>query len=468
MGRPVSRRMNPLDASWLFVDSQRTPMHVGVLAIFALPAKASADFTRELFAHLRAPSGFAPPFNLRLRPSRLGLPNRLLPAWQDDREVDLDYHLRHSALPQPGGERELGVLVSRLHSHALDFGRPLWECHVIEGLVGGRFALYMKMHHALVDGVGGMRMLSRLLSPDPAARNLAPPWAVGTGEARPRPARAGRRTWQQRVEQVRTRTQHLPGIGKALAQTWKEALQNQHPEFGAPFRAPRSIINRKVSGQRRFATQHYPLARIRTLAKAANVTLNDVFLGICAGALRRYLDELGELPQLPLTAGVPVSVRASRDSGSGNAISFIIANLHTHLEDPLVRLSAIRDSTRQAKARFLDLPREAVSDYTALFMAPFMLQLVTGLGGLMRPMFNITISNVPGPTTPMYFNGAVMEQMYPLSLLSHGQALNITVLSYAGQFNIGYTGCRDALPHMQRMSVYTGEALEELESLLQV
>ncbi|MDB5967790.1 MAG: wax ester/triacylglycerol synthase family O-acyltransferase [Hydrocarboniphaga sp.] len=462
----MTRKMNPLDASWLFVDSQRTPMHVGVLAIFSLPADASPDFIKNLFLHLRGPAAFVAPFNLRLRQPRITIfSSRLIPSWEEDPQIDLDYHLRHSALPQPGGERELGVLVSRLHSHPLDFARPLWECHIIEGLANDRFALYMKMHHSLVDGVGGMRMVSRLLSPDDHVMNLPPPWAVGTGEKK-RVARQAGPSWQQLAEQAKAQARYLPEVSRAIAGTWVETLQNTHPELGSPFRAPRSILNGKVSAQRRFATQHYDLARMRVLAKRAKVTLNDVFLGLCASALRRYLEELDALPEQPLTAGLPVSVRPAGDGDSGNAISFIIANLHTHIADPLQRLALIRESTQKAKAKFQTLPKEAITAYTSLFMAPFMLQLMTGMGGLMRPMFNITISNVPGPDQTLYFNGARMDQMYPLSLLSHGQAVNITVVSYAGQFNVGYTGCRDTLPHMQRISVYTGEALLELEKLL--
>jgi diacylglycerol O-acyltransferase len=466
MEKRMARQMNPLDASWLFVDSARTPMQVGVLAIFSLPDDAGSDFIKNLFAHLRKPSGFAAPFNLKLRGSRL-LPgaHRLIPAWIEETRIDLDYHLRHSALPQPGGERELGVLISRLHSYPLDFSKPLWECHIIEGLENDRFALYMKMHHSLVDGVGGMRMLSRLLSADPNVVDLPPPWASGSGEKSHASKSAGA-NWQQLIEQARRQAQFVPSLAKAIGETWKESLQHRHPELGSPFRAPLSLLNGKIGAQRRFATQHYDLARIRALAKRAKGTVNDVFLCLCAGALRRYLEELGVLPDEPLTAGLPVSVRANDDVGSGNAISFIIANLHTHIADPLERLAAIRKSTQLAKQRFQNLPREAINSYTSLFMAPFMLQLLSGLGGITRPMFNLTISNVPGPDSIRYFNGAKMEQMYPVSLLAHGQALNITVFSYAGQFNVGYTGCRDTLPHVQRLSVYTGEALEELETLL--
>ena len=204
----------------------------------------------------------------------------------------------------------------------------------------------------------------------------------------------------------------------------------------------------------------------RASARAADVTLNDVFLGLSATALRRYLEEIGALPDKPLTAGVPVSVRPADDENAGNAISFIIANLNTTVEDPLERLQMIRRSTQVAKDQLQTLPKAGIDSYTMIFMAPFILQLLAGLGGRVRPMFNITISNVPGPKTPLYFNGARMEQIYPVSLLSHGQALNITSVSYAGQFNIGITGCRDALPSMQRLAVYMGEALEELERVL--
>jgi WS/DGAT/MGAT family acyltransferase len=194
--------------------------------------------------------------------------------------------------------------------------------------------------------------------------------------------------------------------------------------------------------------------------------LNDIVLALCGAALRRFLDELGELPEKSLTAGIPVSVRPKDDVESGNAITFIISTLGTDIADPLERLKAIRASTRRAKEHVQNLPREAMLQYTLLLMAPYMGTLLTGIGGRTRPMFNITISNVPGPEQPLYFRGARMEASYPVSLVTHGQALNITCQSYDGHLNFGFTGCRDSLPHMQRVATYTGEALTELEALL--
>ncbi|NKF20725.1 WS/DGAT/MGAT family O-acyltransferase [Solimonas marina] len=454
--------IKPLDAAWLYVDTRETPMQVGCLAIFSLPPKAGPAFLKKQVETFRSTREFVYPFNLRLKAPRLRF---LLPAWEEDRQIDLDYHFRHSALPQPGGERELGILVSRLHSNAMDFNRPLWECHLIEGLQHRRFALYMKMHHSLVDGISGMRMLARILSPDPNSRTQLPPWAVGARQkTKTREPLAS--PWQAALDGMRVQLKTVPGVTRAFGDIVREAVRQEEKDWALPFSGPRSAFNGKISGQRRFATQHYSLARVRRIAKAADVTVNDVFLEICAGSMRRYLGEMHALPSKPLTAGVPVSVRPADDQSAGNAISFIIANLNTNIADPLQRLRAIHDSAQAAKLHLQQLPKADMDNYTALFMAPFMAQLLSGLGGHLRPMFNLTVSNVPGPDQTLYFNGARMEQMYPVSLLAHGQALNITAVSYAGQFNVGFTGCREALPSMQRLSVYAGEALDELEQVL--
>jgi len=220
-----------------------------------------------------------------------------------------------------------------------------------------------------------------------------------------------------------------------------------------------------VTAQRRFATQDVTLAEVKAVASAADCTMNDIVLAICSGAVRRFLLELGALPDDPLTAGLPVNVRLAGDESTGTGISFICANLATNLDDARRRIEVIKASTARAKAHLHHLPDAALTQYTIAFMAPYILQLLTGLGGHLRPAFNVTISNVQGPDHQLYLNGARLDSMYPLSLLSHGQALNITCLSYAGRLNFGITGCRDTLPHMQRVAVYAGEAFEELKAL---
>lgn len=456
------KKLNTMDASWLMVESRETPMHVANLAIFSLPKDASDDFVQQLVARAKASKDFVSPWNLRLRGGALG---KVAPTWVEDNDIDMDYHFRHSALPKPGGERELGILVSRLHSHQLDFGRPPWECHIIEGLENNRVALYVKMHHSLIDGVSGARMLQRLFTPDAEKRNMPAPWSVPEPK-KDTSASAQGSPMDAAAESLKTKTNGSTGsLFKAL-RTLVKAGRDPNDPLTPPFAAPKSILNKRVKSPRRFATQQYDLALIKQLAKAADCSLNDIVLYLCSTALRRFLKEANQLPAQSLTAGIPVNIRAKDDMGTGNAISFIMANLGTDIADSLKRLDVIKASTARAKEHLQSLPKSALTQYTMLVMAPYMLQLISGLGGIAKPVFNVTISNVPGPEQTLYYNGAKLEAMYPVSLIAHGGAINITCLSYAGTLNFGYTGCRDTLPHMQRIAVYTGEALEELSQLL--
>jgi WS/DGAT/MGAT family acyltransferase len=231
-----------------------------------------------------------------------------------------------------------------------------------------------------------------------------------------------------------------------------------------PFDAPRSVLNGRVREKRRFATQQFPIERLKAVAAAGGCTLNDVVLAICGGALRQFLSESGNLPDKSLTAGIPVSVRPKDNEGTGNAISFIVSTLGTNISEPGERLEAIKASVQHAKAHLQSLPKQAMMQYTMLLMAPTMLTLLTGVGGRTRPMFNVTISNVPGPEKPLYFRGAELLATFPASIVTHGQAINITCQSYAGSMNFGFTGCHSTLPSMQRVAVYSEQALAELES----
>ncbi|PAV26612.1 diacylglycerol O-acyltransferase [Tamilnaduibacter salinus] len=461
------KRLSPLDAAWLAVESDDTPMHVGTLQIFSLPSDASDTFLRDMVQRMKANCEVEPPWNDKLfRPGTIG--RILAPAWKVDKHIDLDYHVRHSALPSPGSERELGVLVSRLHSHPLDFSRPLWECHIIEGLEDNRFALYTKMHHSLIDGISGVRLMQKILSTDPDKRNMLAPWSVAPQKrdrSTPETAPTIPSAYREAMKALRIQADTLPRLTSAMTRL-ANAARHDDDRLTAPFTGPRSSINRRVTGQRRFATQHYDLDRLKRLAKQADASLNDIVLYLCGTALRRFLVEQNNLPEAPLTAGIPVNIRPADDEGTGTAISFMIASLATDEATPKARLEAIKTSTRIAKEHLQSLPRHALNQYTMLLMSPYILQLMSGLGGRMRPVFNVTISNVPGPEEPLYYEGARLEAMYPVSLIAHGGALNITCLSYAGSLNFGYTGCRDTLPSMQRLAVYTGEALDELEGVL--
>jgi diacylglycerol O-acyltransferase len=459
------------DASWLQMESAHTPMHVGMLLRFATPEGAGPSYLKDLVEQWRGVQTFEAPFNYRLHGSAV-------PRWETlpDEEVDLDYHLRHSALPAPGGERELGVLVSRLHSSRLDRSYPLWELHVIEGLADNHWAMYFKVHHSQIDGVGGLRMLRRIFTSDPEARNLLPPWAVGlrgpdqSGIVQvPRPPREKppRGKAAQTESRVGSALKTARSVMGSLGRTYYESFTGpRDPLRAAPYRAPKTTFNTPISTPRRFATQLYTMDRLRAVASAIDGSLNDVFLAVCSGAIRRYLLELDDLPDESITANVPVSVRAEDGPGMGNAITFLLTQLRTDVEDPLERVRLIQASIKQGKERLPKVGSAAMDTYTAALMAPVMIQAVLGIGGHGRPSSNLVLSNVPGPTGACYVEGSRLEAIFPLSLLSNGQALNITGVSFDGQFSIGYTGCRDNVPHLQRIAVYSGEALEELETAL--
>jgi diacylglycerol O-acyltransferase len=455
------KQVPPLDAAWLALESRDTPMHVGGLFEFTPPPDAAPDYLKQQLERMREPQTIPSPWNLTLVEGPVIGPR--LPLMREDRDVDLDYHVRHSALPHPGGQRELGVLVSRLHSNQLDLHRPLWEVHVIEGLEGNRFALYTKMHHSLIDGVSGMRLLLRAFSPDPGQETPAF-WTVGAG-ARGRRNGGGRSDPLGRaVGAVRGGARMVTGLGRAAVDLGRAAVDAG--PLQAPYRAPGSALGGRLAGQRRFATQQYELDRIKALAKAAGCTLNDVVLYLSGTALRRYLTEHSRLPDRPLTAGIPVNLREAGDESMGTAIGMMVAELGTNVPEPLERLDAIRRSTAEAKRHLAELPPEARTSYTLLINGPWIAGVLAGFGGRTPVPFNVGISNVPGPTEALYFNGSRLDALFPLSLLLHGNALNITCVSYAGTLNFGFTGARDSLPHTQRLAVYMGEALEEIDGIL--
>jgi diacylglycerol O-acyltransferase / wax synthase len=460
------RRISPVDAAWLAIESRDTPMHVGGLFEFTLPPDAPEDYLQSLFARMRAKRAVPPPWNLKLLDTPVV--GSRLPLMREIHDVDLDYHVRHSALPHPGGQRELGVLVSRLHSNELDLHRPLWEVHLIEGLEGNRFAMYSKIHHSLVDGISGMRLIMRALSSDPKEPGTPSFWTVGEGAREPSRAEEGAggssSLLRAPVGLVREGASAAAGLSRAGLDLALAAVDAR--PLQAPYRGAESVLGERITGQRRFATQQYDFERVKRIARARGYTLNDVVLYLSGTALRRYLEEHARLPDRPLTAGIPVNIRSEEDQSMGTSIAFIIAELGTNVADPLERLQTIARSTAEAKRHLSRLPSEARTSYTLLLNAPYIAGLILGLGGHAPAPFNVGISNVPGPTEPLYVDGSRLDSLVPLSLLTQGNALNITCVSYAGTLNFGFTGARDTMPHLQRLAIYMGEALDEIEALV--
>lgn len=456
---------------FLLGESREHPMHVGGLALFE-PAEGTdaRDVRAMLDAALRG-GAVAPLLRRRARRSVTTLGQW---GWEYDVEVDLDHHVRHDALPDPGGMTELMTLVSRLHAGLLDRDRPLWELHMIEGLRDGRLAVYVKIHHALADGVAAMKLLRSALSQDAERLNMPAPWeplirerpelrVVPDPTDAPEPGtglldlpaavlRAGRGAAGEAV-----------GLLPALAGTVDRARRG----LGGPlsFAAPESMFNVPIGGARRFAARSWPLERLRLVAKCADATVNDVVLAMCSGALRTFMGALDALPASPLIAMVPVSLRDEQQKAkAGNEIGMLSCNLGTHLADPSDRLEIVRASMIEGKQAMRTRSRTQVLAMSALGVAPLALGVV-GLGGPIRPP-NVMVSNVPGPKTPLYWNGARLTALYPLSIPVNGQALNITCTSTDDEIAFGLTGCRRAVPHLAPMLDHLDTELAALERVV--
>jgi diacylglycerol O-acyltransferase len=443
--------LSPVDQLFLIMERRQQPMHVAGLQLFSFPQDADDDYVQRLAESMRAYANPVPPFDKHMV-TRLGLRH-----WAEDDQFDLEHHFRHNALPRPGRIRELLALVSGEHSNPLHRDRPLWEVHLIEGLSDRRFALYTKIHHALVDGMAAMRLGIRALSPEEGARGMPPLWA-----REPR-ARPGDGDGPGPFTKLASLLGKQLGTVPALARELRKLIDRGHqpPAHVSIFEAPQSVLNERITASRRFAAQSYSLPRVKRLSKAFDATLNDAVLAICSGALRRYLLGLDALPERPLVALVPVSLRKD-DSSAGNQIAMILANLGTHLDDPAERMRAIKASVSESKRRYAQMTPEEALNFAALMLAPTFLNIVTGLAPQLHA-FNVIISNVPGPSQPLYWNGARMIGLYPVSLVMDRLALNITLTSYVDSLEFGIIGCRRTLPSMQRLLDHIERALEELE-----
>ena len=447
--------MAPTDSLFIIPESREQPMHVGSLQLFDLPEGADRSLIRETYEAQLTQTDVAPLF--RMRPYR-SLSTLGQWAWTYDDDVDIEHHVRHSALPEPGRVRELLALASRLHGTLLDRQRPMWEMHVIEGLEGNRFAVYTKLHHAVMDGVSGLRLLQRSLSDSP---DEPTPAFWSPRPRKPKESGGGNSLVGLPLSAVRG-VADLARLTPTVVRMANQALREHAATL--PMQAPKSMLNVPITGARRFAAQSWQLEQIRAVGKAAGATVNDVVLAMCSGALRAYMLEIGALPDAPLTAMTPVSLRRE-DSGedAGNAVGTILCNLATDIADPADRLAAIHQSMQQGKNLFAGLNQLQASAISAAMMAPLMLSMAPGgVAQLAPPPFNLIISNVPGPQRPLYFNGAKLTGVYPLSIPTMYQALNITVTSYVDNMEFGLTGCRRSVPHLQRLLTHLDDSLAEL------
>ncbi|TDW17407.1 WS/DGAT/MGAT family O-acyltransferase [Kribbella kalugense] len=458
--------VGPLDAMFLGGETREQPMHVGGLMLFELPEGAgrdhvfpesSRDFVSRLYHEMIAGAEVNPVFARRIRNRSLDLGYW---SWEQDDEIDLEYHVRLSALPRPGRYRELFELTSRLHGTLLDRHRPLWEMHLIEGVEGRRFAIYSKIHHSMIDGVTALRWMQDTLTADPTRTGMPATYALPPKATGPVPATG----WLPSITRMPAdAVKTLAGLAGLPLAGVKSLLHST-----MPFQAPKTIFNQPVTGARRFAAQSWPIERLEKVRAITGATLNDVLLAMCSGALRNYLLELNALPDKPLTAMVPVSLR-DRDGapGGGNSLATLIADLATDQADPERRIRRIMASTAYGKATLSDLsPLQNLIVGALGFGVAGPAAVLPGVAGRTTPPYNVVISNVPGPAeSPLYWNRSRLLGMYPASIVLNGQALNISVTSYDHHLHFGLIGDRRTVPHLQRMLGHLETSLADLENI---
>jgi WS/DGAT/MGAT family acyltransferase len=457
------------------METANTTGHVGGLSVLdpsGAPAPLNLARLTEVMAE-RLP--LVPVLRQKLLEVPLGLDQ---PYWVDDPDFDIEYHVREIALPRPGSDAQLNEQVSRLHARPLDRSKPLWELYLITGLAKKRAAVYTKIHHAAIDGASGVELLTVLFDLSPAGRDLPPAEPFRAASPPPLPALAAKAAARLAWRPVQTAriTNELVKVIPTLAPAVNTLVGNMlglNRGDGAvistrPGRAPATPFNKSITPHRRFAFRSVDLATVKAVKNAFGVSVNDVVMAMCAGALRRWLLDHDALPDQPLIAMIPVSVRDPSAKGAlGNRVSAMLAPLPTSVTDPALRLQVVHSATQVAKAQQASIPQglvDQISDFAVPALAARAARVVFATGVLHRlPPFNITISNVPGPNTPVYLCGARLLAHYPVSVVTDGQGLNITLIGYLGQLHFGLISCRELVPDIEALAAYLTDELALLE-----
>jgi len=481
------RQLTSLDAQFLALETNRQAGHVGSLAVLDPSTRPSGEIAcGDIKALLRERLPLLPPFRWRLVEVPFGMD---YPYWIDDPDFDLDFHVRELALPAPGDDAQLSEQVARIFSRPLDRARPLWEVYVIHGLESGYTAVLTKIHHALIDGLSGAEIMGLLLDVAPEGRDDLPPadeQEIPNGASPPGqlemlgrgllglpryPVRALRSLPRAlpNVADVGPLGQ-LPGAGTigGIANRVQRTITRTPPVPRPNLQAPKTTFNGRVSPHRRFAFGEMGLDEVKAVKNLYGVTVNDVVVSICAGAVRRWLIEHDELPDVPLVAQIPVSVRTDEHAGTyGNRILLMSVPFHTEIEDPIERLRMTHEDLADMKERNKALPAELLQDANhfippAVFhrAARLTFRLSTGVG---RPTWNLVVSNVPGPQFPLYLAGAKLVADYPVSVITDGMGLNITVMSYNGKMDYGIVADRDQMPDVARLIDWLRDELDALK-----
>ncbi len=460
--------LSGLDAFFIHAETETMPMHVALTAVLD-PSEMRDGYSFERIArHVAERVHLVPPFTRKL----LTVPFQLdHPYWVEDPNFRLINHLRHVTLPQPGGPEDLGRMVGEIASTPLDRRRPLWEFWVIEGLHDGNVALVAKVHHACIDGVSGVELMTAFFDLDPDAPPLTPPPRQPVAPA-PSEIDLLRIAVEGRVRSTRRLGSVLLDTARGLSEIRRQRQEGEIAAGGTPLRAPRTRFNARLTPNRNVAFAHLGLEQVKAVKDAFACKVNDVVLAVCAGALREYLADRNDLPVDPLVTACPVSVRTEEERGQqNNKVSFLITHLHTNIADPVERLHAIRRTTEGAKREHQVLGRSMVADWTeaidpTLFHYGAQAYLRSGLTDRHPPAHNLVVSNLPGPGFPVYLAGARLVRAYAMGPVMEGAGLNITVMSYMESIDIGFMVCDELLPDVWDLAEHVPAALEALAAYL--
>ena len=466
------QQLTGMDASFLYFETPRTPMHIGSIQIYDQSSvPGGVQGFKTILRHIEARLHAARTFRQKLVNVPFGLDH---PYWIEDKDFDLEFHVRHIRLPQPGDWRQLCIQTARLHGRPLDLSKPLWEFTVIEGLdnIPGLpkdcYAIVSKVHHACVDGVSGVDMIQAIHDLDPNHPMVRPATTPWRGEDEPNPleliARASINTALQpfRFAEVVART--VPAMGRLT----QGVAQRR---FAATKPVPRTRFNGTVTAHRAVEGRSFDLKEMRAIKSSVpGATINDVVLAVCGGALRAYLTAKNELPQESMVAMAPISVRSTdQRAAMGNQVAAMNVAIGTHIADPIERLNAVHADATASKEMTQAVGAKLMTDYSQFIpstTAALAARLYTNLGMANRtnPAFNCVITNVPGPQVPLYCAGAKMVAHYGLGPLFDGMGLIFPVVSYCGRITISATSCREMLPDPEFFADCIQGAYDELKA----
>jgi WS/DGAT/MGAT family acyltransferase len=483
-----SKKLSSMDASFLYLETPEMPMHVGSMAIFRLPADFKGDFFEDFKAMIASRLHLAPILKSRLEKTPLDIDH---PSWVEDDQFDIDRHIFRGSLPAPHDRATLERIVGWMHAKLLNRARPLWEFYVFEGMKDNEIGLYSKMHHACIDGGAGAALTNMIYDVTAVPRKVDKPAARAKAGPEPRDIAADlldsyQQLWRQPFDSAAAKGIELPRTGKSdigsilfdnamfqiesavkFAGSLPTMLKSVSEVVGkitdpksrdsiAGMVSPSTILNKAISSERSFAGVSISLSKAKALAKQSGGKLNDVVLALSSGVVRRYLKEQGALPSKPMTAAVPISLREEGNTDANNQVFGMICSIATNVEDPKARLQAI--IAQSTKSKEMSHPLRALMPQVSnvsMLGAPIVVQILallysrSNLSDVLPPAANITVSNVPGPRQTLYAAGAELLHIFPVSIATHGLALNITVQSYRDQLDFGFIAGANIIPHVQ-------------------